>query len=186
MIREWLHQAFLRAKAIFRRRQLDRDLDDELAFHVEMRAAKNQASGFAAEEARYAAHRRLGNLTRLKEHSREMWTFVWLESLAQDVRYAARGVRGSPAFSLVAILTLGAAIGINAGIFRIFNAVALRPVEVGNSGRLVSVYQTFHASGRMHRNVHNSPTCLRTPNTKAIAIRTRCFPVYSRMTLLWK
>jgi len=154
---EWLHQALLRLKAVFRRRQLDRDLDDELAFHLEMRAAKYEAGGSADDEACYAARRQLGNVMRLKERSRELWTFVWLESLWQDVRYAVRTLRKAPAFSVVAILTLGAAIGINAGIFQIFNAVALRPVEVRNSRKLLSVYQTFHVTGHMHRNVHNSP-----------------------------
>jgi len=154
---EWLNKTWLRLKALLKRRQLDRDLEDEMAFHLAMREEKNREGGMHEEEARYASRRQFGNVTVAKERSREMWTFTWLEALWQDVRYGARTLRTSPAFSVVAILTLAAGIGVDAGIFQIFNALALRPVEIGGSQRLLSVFQYFQVvRGHMHRNVHNS------------------------------
>ena len=69
-----------RVKALLKRKQLEKDLDDELAFHLEMREAKKRAEGFAAEEAKYAARRQFGNATRMKEMCREMWSFASLET----------------------------------------------------------------------------------------------------------
>ena len=154
---EWLNKTWLRLKTLFKRRQLDCDLEDEMAFHLAMREERNREAGMPEDEARYASRRQFGNITQARERSREMWKFTWLEALWQDVRYGARTLRASPAFSVVAILTLAAGIGVNAGIFQIFNALALRPVEIGGSHRLLSVFQYFQVvRGHMHRNVHNS------------------------------
>ena len=71
-MQEWHHQIWLRVKALWERTQLDRDLDDELAFHLAMREEKNRAAGVDAKEAGYAAHRQFENVTRVKERSREM------------------------------------------------------------------------------------------------------------------
>jgi predicted permease len=156
-MREWLNKTWLQIKALFKPRKLERDLEDELAFHLAAREQKNREAGLGESEARYAARRQFGNVTRTKEKSREMWTFTWLETLWQDLRYAARTLRKSPSFSAVAILTLALGIGVNAGVFQIFNALALHPVEIGRSQRLLSVYQTFQIlHPPMHRNVHDS------------------------------
>ena len=90
MFSEWVNETWLRVKGLWKRPQLDRDLNDEVAFHLAMREEKNRRAGIVGEEAHYAARRQFGNATNLKERSREMWTFVSIESLWQDLRYAVR------------------------------------------------------------------------------------------------
>jgi hypothetical protein len=100
-----LRQIWLRTKALIRRQRLERDLDEEVAFHLAMREAKNREAGLHAQEPCYAARRQFGNTTQLKERTRDIWTFPW-ESFWQDVRHAAGVLRKNPGFSAIAIATL--------------------------------------------------------------------------------
>jgi hypothetical protein len=99
MLAEWVNILSLRIKALLRRRRLDRDLREELSFHLAMRQEKYQAAGQTSEEAAMAARRRFGNATGFKEACREMWTFTWLETLGQDVRHGLRQLRRNPGFT---------------------------------------------------------------------------------------
>src|SRR5208282_5179469 len=146
-MRAWLNQIRLRIKALWKRQQLDRDLDDELAYHLAMREEKNRLAGIDAEEARYAARRQLGNTTLVKETSRELWAFVRLETLWQDLRFGARVLRKSPAFTSIAILSLALAIGANATVFSLLNALLLRELPVRRPSALVSVSALFPDRG---------------------------------------
>ena len=132
----WLHKTLLRLKAIFQRNKLDRDLDLEVAFHLAMREEKIRRDGIAPEEARYAAHRQFGNITSLKERSREMWTLVSLEGLLQDIRFGARKLRKSPGFTIVAVLTLALGIGANTAIFSLIHTVMMKSLPFANPSEL--------------------------------------------------
>ena len=101
-----------RVRALFRRRQLEKDLDEELAFHLAMREEKKRAAGVAAEEAKYAARRQFGNVTRIKEACREAWSFASLETTWRDLRYGARALAKNPGFTAVVVLATALGIGV--------------------------------------------------------------------------
>ncbi len=122
-MREWL------ARIIdwFRRGRLDRELTDELRFHREQLARAAEAAGADAEEAGFAARRRLGNLPQIQEAARERWSVPWLEHFLKDARYAIRGLRKSPGFTATVVLTLGLGIGANAAMFGVIDRLMFRP-----------------------------------------------------------
>ncbi len=140
MFREWRSSTWLKLKALMKRRQLDRDLDDEIAFHIAMREEKLAAGNpgnSESESPHYAARRRFGNTTSLKETTREMWTFVWLENLLQDARFAARMFTKRPGYAAALILILALGIGGTSTIFTIVNGVLLEPLPYKNPDRIV-------------------------------------------------
>jgi predicted permease len=142
---EWLNTLKLKLRAIFYRRQLDRDLRDEIAFHKEMRAADLRRRGHA--EAAPAAARRFGNETLIRENCREAWTFVAIERFVSDLRYAARSLRKRPSFTIVAVLTLTLGIGANSAVFSAIDAILLRPLPFPNGDQLMALEQYRPKSG---------------------------------------
>src|SRR5260370_36270606 len=124
-----------------RRGRFERDLDEEMRCHLEMKAQ----SGGGNEEARYAAQRRFGNTLALREASREMWGWGAIDRLWQDLRCGLRMLANNPSFTLVAVLTLAGGIGVNTAIFTAFNAVALRPRHVPEAGRVREIERPTRA-----------------------------------------
>jgi putative ABC transport system permease protein len=128
---------YRRVVAVVRRRRLERDLNDELAFHLAMRAADHARLGATDEDAARAARRQFGNVTAIKEQTRDMWTFPSFESIRQDVRYGSRMLRRSPGFTIVAVLALAIGIGANTAIFSLVDGLFIRGLPYPDAGRLV-------------------------------------------------
>jgi predicted permease len=135
----WFNAFSIRLRAAIHRDRLDRDLEDELRFHLEMKTEENLEAGTHPSEARTQAVRQFGNRTTLKEISREMFGFGSLEILARDLRYGVRTLRNSLGFTATIIVTLALGIGANTAIFSLINAVMLRSLPVAAPAQLVSV-----------------------------------------------
>jgi predicted permease len=132
--------AWHRVKALVLRRRLERDLDDELAFHLSMREAEYVRRGVAPDRAREAARRRFGNVAQFKEETRDMWVFPSFESLRQDVRFSFRALRRTPGFTLVAVVVLAIGIGGNTAIFSLTDAVRAQALPYKEPSRLVELW----------------------------------------------
>ncbi|NDQ58752.1 MAG: FtsX-like permease family protein, partial [Acidipila sp.] len=115
------------------------DLDKDIREHIEMEAQDNIERGMAPQEARYAAMRKFGNVTQVKEATREVWIFVWLEQLLQDVRFALRTLRKNPGFSFTAVFTLALGIAANVIVFGVLQALVLRQLDLPHAEQVMTL-----------------------------------------------
>ncbi|HUS34441.1 MAG TPA: ABC transporter permease, partial [Verrucomicrobiae bacterium] len=137
----WFAQIARRIKYLFGRKQIEADLAEEMRLHMELRTGETGDPG--------AARRQFGNVTRLREESRDAWGWGWLDSVGQDLRYGWRNLMSARGFTITAVLSLALGIGANTAIFSIVNALMLRSLPVPDPHRLVVI----QAGGNDHLTV---------------------------------
>lgn len=136
----WFARLRMRMQMLLRRNIAGRRLDEELQFHLDRQMAENVAAGMSAAEARSVALRSFGNPALLREQSRATWSWNSLESLARDLRYAARALARAPGFSLIVILVMSLGIGATVAMFTIVHSVLMKPLPFPKQGQLVRIY----------------------------------------------
>ncbi|MBK9238859.1 MAG: ABC transporter permease [Acidobacteria bacterium] len=134
-MREWIN----RLVDVFRRGRLDRELAEELRFHEGHLERGAADAGLSPDAASAQARRRLGNVTQITEATRERWSFQWLDHLQQDVRFAWRGLRRTPSFTVSVVLTLALGIGANTVMFGVVDRLMFKPLDY------------LHDPGTVHR-----------------------------------
>jgi len=151
-------------------RKRNADLERELRSDLRAEEDEQRELGLSAEEARYAAHRTLGNPALIREQTHEAWGTARFEHLWQDVRYAWRGLLRSPGFAIAACLTLALGIGANAAIFSLVSAIILRPLPYPNPNQLVGLGQWRNQKGEGY-----VQTGVSAPNLDDIAAQKKIF-----------
>ena len=124
---------------LFRSKAYKSDLDAEIQSHLEMAAAEKQAKGADAETAHQMARREFGNVTLVKEVTRELNGWLWPERLGQDLHYAIRRISRTPGFSVAVILTLALGVGVNTAVFSMVDGFMFRPLPYPDADRVASL-----------------------------------------------
>ena len=121
----------------------DADLVRELESDLELEEEEQRERGLSAEEAHYAARRAFGNTTLIREQTRAVWSWNWLEQLVRDLKYGTRTLLRSPEFAFVSVLVMALGIGATTSLFTMVRAVLLRPLPFHDSGKLVMLYEHY-------------------------------------------
>jgi len=140
----WWFTAPLRLRSILRGSRMERELDEELQFHLEHKIADGIARGLSAKEARYAALRAMEGLEQRKEEIRDRWGIHWLTDFVDDAHYAIRSLRRAPGLTAFVTITLALGIGMTSAPFSMVDALIFRPYPVAHPGRIVTLVTTSH------------------------------------------
>ncbi len=139
----------------FWRRRKEGELEEEVRSHLEMAAKERVARGDTTEQAEGAARREFGNVELVKEVTRDVWGWRWLEDLYEDARFGLRMLWKNPGFTAVAVLSLALGIGANSAIFSLVNAILLKPLPYAHSERLVMAWEKVRLPS--YQNDRNDP-----------------------------
>src|SRR5262245_386403 len=143
-------------RRFFRRAQWDRERAEELESYLQIETDENIAKGMSATEAHEAAQRKLGNTLRIREEIYQTNTIGFVDSLGRDLRYALRGMRRRPGFTVAIVLTVALGIGANAEVFSIINGVLIKPLPYPNADELISIRHS--APGLQLNDIGIAPT----------------------------
>jgi hypothetical protein len=136
----WLSELGRRLLMLLRRQQFDADLEEEMRLHRELREQEQIEHGLSPKDAHYAVQRRFGNDLLLREESRDMWGWNWLEGIGQDIRYGLRMLRKNPGFTAVAVFVLAVGISGAMAMFGFADAALIKPLPYRDPSRLVVVF----------------------------------------------
>jgi predicted permease len=165
-------RAFLsRLRALLRSRQMDREIDEEIASHLAEAKEEYIQQGLSPEDAHWAAMRSFGGVTQTKEVYRQVRSFMWLEDLPRDLRHGVRTLRRSPGFTMVAVFTLALGIGVTTAIFSVVYSVLLRPLPYADPDRIVAIFEVT-SKGR--------PSALADPNFNDFRDQSRSFQAIAK------
>jgi predicted permease len=141
----WWQKPFVVCRALFRKCELDAEMNEEMRSHIEMQTQESIESGMMPEEARRAALRQFGWAESIKETCREQRGVLWVENLWRDFRYAVRMLVKTPGFTAVAVGTLALCIGVNLGLFTLLDAQFWRPRPVLRPEEIWSIFPSDHS-----------------------------------------
>jgi hypothetical protein len=146
--KHWFYTLSLRLRSLFRRDHVEQELNDELGYHLEQQVQEFVASGLTLAEAHRKAQREFGGVEQSKENCRDTRRVSYIQDLLQDLGFGLRMLRNSPAFALVAILTLALGIGANTAIFSVVHGVLLKPLPFPKQDQLMTLWEKNDGGGR--------------------------------------
>src|SRR5436190_11038803 len=135
----WWRKPQLRFRALFKKRKLDAEMDEEMRSHIEMQTQENLDAGMNPDEARYAALRQFGWVESIKETCRERRGMMWIEHLIQDLRYGLRMLRKNPGSTVIAVLLLALGIGGNTAVFSVVDKAILNPIPGKAADQMITL-----------------------------------------------